>query len=623
MRWYVGLAPLCVLAGWWWLSGAKVGQNTTAASPTSRASSLPWGRAKPPAQRRAALVGRVFDPDGGPLPGALVVVVKTPMAEGAFADLEPLAVLRSDGEGRFRIEQLGLSATVMVSATARGWAATATAATLSPAHEASIELRLARGGGTFYGRVTDGPDAPISASVRVLGGNDAVYQVECDRDGRYELTVPAAAWTLAARADGYDPWSPDDDFLLGERDRIRVDIEMAPETSIRVRVRGADGKPVIGANVFAGDERLQRVGITDERGEYVVRHPDASMAFAASFGGLCWAGRSERPAVGESVVDLETETSRNVRVRVEDEVRRPMAGAVLSVNDSAQFTAGPDGRMEIIGLCPQPQDLVVITNGRRQQVRLRQADSDDLDGIVVLRREYQFRLSVLDERGVPLVGARVWIPGTGSAQTNSRGQLAFTASAWASRGVRVDHPKTGRTETTYVDNALSETAVNELEVHFDALTTVGHIRYRDGSPAAHIAVHVDHNVTYSGADGSFVLIDRAFEVDAFVVEKDDTTAVIERADQLITGRVVDPDGQPVWGATVKATPEAELVEYGQMKSVRTGADGRFVITGLASGKYGLVARHSDFDEVTLIEQSAGSTVTMKFEESATEEPLVD
>ena len=616
MRPIFWLGPLCALAAWWLLARGKVvgtATSATAAASSTRATSGPWAHAPSLRPRPAALVGRVVDPEGGSVPGARVVVVRTPVAEESFPGLIPLAVVSSDGEGRFRIEQLGLTATVMVSATSRGWTSAAVAAVLRPGVEATVELRLGRDGGVFYGRVTDGPDSPVVATVAVLGGNDAVYQVECDTDGRYELGLPPAAWLLGATADGYAPWWEDDQLVLAVGERVRMDIELRPETALRVRVVDEKHRPVVGAVVLAARKELGR---TDERGELMIRNPDDDTTLTVHSGTLCGNGTVVRPSVGEGELEVVVSRGSAALGVVVDERDQPIAGASVTADGDTTTTVsvGADGTFVIDGLCNGGHQL----EGRVGETRRGVADALVWDGqmeesrrtTIVVKQAYDFRLTVRGADRQPLAGARVWLD-SGPAHTDARGQLAWTGQNVT---VSVDNPRTGASLNSSFDGDPSETSVNELLAEFPSKTKQGRVRYEDGAPAAGIAVRADGIVTRTRRDGRFTVDeDATYVLDAFVVEKDEQTneLVIQRASSQLSGRVLGPGGEPLWGASVRATPEGDLREYGQMPTVRTGSDGRFVINGLAQGNYGIVVHHPDFDDLTVIEQPTGREVTAR------------
>lgn len=146
------------------------------------------------------LAGTVRDANGTPVLGAVVAAV--PIAAGP-GELPP--VLRSDSSGRFRFEHLapGMYA---LTATARGLvAAFVPSIDVSAEHETNSDITLAIAGGhRLSGRTLDAAGQPHAVRViatRFSDDEGDLFATESGADGRYELRLPDADYSVGARSD--------------------------------------------------------------------------------------------------------------------------------------------------------------------------------------------------------------------------------------------------------------------------------------------------------------------------------------------------------------------------------------------------------------------------------------
>jgi len=120
-----------------------------------------------------------------------------------------------------------------------------------------VDLSIMRGG-VVSGRVVDGALRPVAGAVVFAHGRGprptmASDTDETDRDGRFELKLPAGEYDLEASHPGFAGVAPERDtrLVVAAGDHLRPTVTLAAGCVISGRVIGRDGKP-------AGDGALER-----------------------------------------------------------------------------------------------------------------------------------------------------------------------------------------------------------------------------------------------------------------------------------------------------------------------------------------------------------------------------
>ncbi len=217
-------------------------------------------------------------PEGIIVEGLVTGSDETPIADATvllegvhWSSPRPHASVRSDAQGRFRLE--GLSANAQVAVRARGFKPSVELGVSTlPSNAAGarvVVFRLDAGGGEVEGRVVDPDGRPVgSARVKVgyFGGSSVDLRdgrrgvsaqpvaVETDSDGRFQylgnLHEGTQPVTVAAR--GWPTWSGTIEVRSGQV--ARVDATLRPPARIEGRVLDGAGRPVEHVSVVDSKE---------------------------------------------------------------------------------------------------------------------------------------------------------------------------------------------------------------------------------------------------------------------------------------------------------------------------------------------------------------------------------
>jgi protocatechuate 3,4-dioxygenase beta subunit len=210
--------------------------------------------------------GRVIDPDGVPVEGAIVSGSATrtaTLADGSFA------VRVDKGAGRLVVEKEGFvvaSLDVMVENRSLE----------------GLEIRLSHGL-TLIGRVLGvDPAAVTESSIAVYpqGGCDTLAPL--DSTGRFEVhNLPSGEWDLSARAG--DRQAMDRVTPTPGQAEVVHDLEFAPVSEVWGRITGPGGELIAGASLeLTGDHGEQFHAQTRVDGSFTLEVPDGSYTLSAS-----------------------------------------------------------------------------------------------------------------------------------------------------------------------------------------------------------------------------------------------------------------------------------------------------------------------------------------------------
>jgi protocatechuate 3,4-dioxygenase beta subunit len=536
-----------------------------------------------PSAAGATVSGRLLDSDGDPVRGAKVAWEAYRTDGGTLVDETkgaapvPLGETKTDDAGRFQVklDKAGVEVAIRVLPGALP------GALLSGPYDSSedvdvdeIELPAPE---KMSGRVTDEAGKPVSgAKVRVRSGSffeedDVVRYAETTTaaDGSFSIAnAPGKSGSLAVRAPGY---APSAQFSMQRTGVERVTLKSGG--TVAGTVLDLAGKPAEGAIVFSGSLAAK----TDASGTYRLSGVPRGTRTVEALGTGDLAARNDavRVKLRETAeVSLRLTRSASVTGSVIDEKsRRPLAGVrVAAAAGGFSFREGErvsrkartdtKGRFRIPGLA-----------SRGYTVRASKSDylPVSMPGItagiaapgtvaIAMQRAATVSGRVADDSGRPVPGAHVGF----ARDSNVRAILRSGPAAFLGRpGV-----------TTGPDGAFRLRGLGPERNRTLEAAKVGYVTARR------------HGVTLKSGD----------------VVKD--VALILKRGLEAKGRVVDPAGQPIAGASVRVSrPEGETsrfmfriggMEDRQKPDAWSGPDGSFRVAGLETGEYVLVVQREGY-----------------------------
>ena len=583
----------------------------------------------------------VLDPAGKPVEGALVSAWPS---VGAFVGIRMNQEKRRSGvtgkDGRAALTSMP-GAPWELEVRARGFARSFQ----SRLAAATVIVRLARGE-AIAGRVLDGTSrAPVAgARVRVdewdslPGEGDArpvASEAVTDARGAFRLEgLGRSAVTLVARAAGYAPARRD-----SARPGAPVELFLFPGPGLTGTVRDDAGRPVAGASIrlFAeGWGSVPPVDATDDSGRFT--------AAGVEPGGYWLAARAgaRAPTLARVAVDARDEASAELIVadggsvtgRIVDAAGRPVARATVRpdafegqglpalLSDALAATASGDGVFTVGPLPPGAFGLEVGSRGRaptRVSAVVVPRKATDL-GDVALDEGLLVRGRVRDRAGAGLGGVQVSAESRRQegfaveTQTDADGGFSLVGLSAGAYDLTASAAGFARAEATA--NAGGEPVELVLE---EAGTLTGRVVDASGRPAEDARVEAEsagaspRETRSMGApanegDGRFTFRDVGAGI--YVVRArapglgegsltgvrvvagraTDAGTIALAASGRVTGVVVDADGQPIPGATVRVERDPNSYRSDD-PSAQTDSTGTFEARGVRPGRMDVVASH--------------------------------
>jgi protocatechuate 3,4-dioxygenase beta subunit len=422
--------------------------------------------------------GTVVGPSGEPVPGARVLLKKSPsggnpreilLAQmmGRQQELEAFA----DATGRFTVRDLGVGA-YSLEATAAGYAKARTAAVEVVDHSPQTDLGevVLELGVTIEGRVTDVEGAPIEgAQVRVA---------EHANQRRFMAGAGPEDHQPAAFSDTNGFFAVED-LAIGEKVDLTVEmnsfatarlpgieaptsrplaVRMERASSVRGQVVDASGRAVAGAelsiqvNITTGSMSVSSTGgsaTSDENGLFVIENVDAGeLQLSARADGYRVAelkSLTVEPGKDLEDVRITMEPGAAVAGRVTDPSGRPVPSAHLMVMEKTRtgFAGGfsnfartdGEGRYRLEGVAPGPRSITVrheeyepVTKELEVQLGGNSLDFAFSGGAEISGR-------VIDEAGAPIAGAHVSVDSGRGSMWGSQREVSDTSGAFSLGGL--------------------------------------------------------------------------------------------------------------------------------------------------------------------------------------------
>ncbi|HEY3447267.1 MAG TPA: carboxypeptidase regulatory-like domain-containing protein [Myxococcales bacterium] len=577
--WAGGLAALAVPAvlGWFFLLRSTSSVGSASSAPSARGHDVPAARASllltaeiPAARGALSIRGRVLGP-AGPISGA--VVVASPETGEDVLSAMSCSVAHACDE---RLLRCGSSA----------------------AKVKIVELVLERRG-----------EAPPLA--RAVSGED----------GSFELAgLEGRAFALWAEIPGK---------LIGVRRGVKAgsedaDVEIGPGMKIGGVVVDEDDKPLVGASLTAVFLEHSRFfdALSGADGSFSIGPvPLGELQVVANAPGLLPVSEPAKTSHRElGRVLLSRPRALGGTVQQDD---APVAGAKVRLESrekEVEATTGADGAFLFGGLSPGSYDLAAtkLLDQARVRVTLESGGKDVLDVALDLTAGGEIAGLVRSEDGSPIANARLWtwnrqgLPRV-DTETDAAGAYRLAALPKGSYLVAAaaDHFQTK--EDRLADVAPGRTATLDWVLK-PASPLAGVVVDEEGRPVegaeigvseitANQIVHLGHRNATTGEDGSFfidrlgpgpysaLVHHRAYVGLQSQVEVPNASVrwVLSRG-LLLSGVVVDEQGQPVAGARVDSWPARESMDRDRSNSQdATGPRGEFRLRGLEPGPHLVMA----------------------------------
>jgi protocatechuate 3,4-dioxygenase beta subunit len=567
-RWIVGGAIAVVAAaiaiGVWMWSGGRDSRGGGATRSTVTGTTA-GGGAKAigaPTTANARIAVTVVNAAGGaPLAGATITLRPT-------KDLQDPVVITTGTDGKARADGLS-SGAWSVTASAGGYEPSETTATLRDGQDTAVDLRLAAGGRTLTGKVTDVhggavvgarvdamPTTRSGATASGLTGDDGTYAVSVV-EGSSDVAVSHADYAPARRQVAIGPDGGVADFALIPGGAI--------EGTVRDRATGApipDAVVVARApnNRFGGALRIVATG-ADGAFRLAALSPGSIELTARGAGKASTEPVLVSLGVAEQLAGVDVLVSRAARVSgtVVDHTGKPVADSMVMMWGGEPETQGEKtddkGAFAFDAVQPGRYQVfagrgVMFGSSKTPPVTIVVADADITDVEIEIARSIPVRGHVEPRQRATVRVERFALDGrSGSWRPDDDGPGMIMVNAGP-----VTTDDKGEFELDAIEpGALRVVARTDAGDHGAAKVVVGE----------------------DGADGVVVPL---------------------AAGASVAGRIVDQDGKPVAGAGVMATRTEGgreiMIRNGAIVSgvqALTGADGSYELRGLDAGKHEIAA----------------------------------
>ncbi len=487
--------------------------------------------------------------------------------------------------------------------------------------------------------VVRAPSGVVGGAELRLRGPEVHDPVALGERGERQFQLPPGRWTATVSAPDFGVQRRSFELLPGYTDLIVVDVVLQPvagPATLVLRAVGPDGAPASGV-ALSVDEIV--VGTTSNQGELEVE------GLAEGPHRLALSGKRYRPSTpvvlelgaGRREVELDVKYAPGT-------LRVVVRGPTGPIPGTAIRFSGPES-LPPLGLDPTGERLLVLPAGRwtasvsspsfglqRREILVEPDEERLLSFDVVLREAEGDGSASLDLRvtgpgGSPVGGARVFLDGDDIGSTASGGNLRVEGLNPGPRKIRVEAPLLSPFEetrplgpTTPLDAALGwRPGVVKLAVRdTDGQKVSAMARFSGSRATAPIPVGEAGEALVELEPGKWRVVVSASEYRihqsdhevAGLPEPQPLAVVLSRPTPETASlalRVVDPEGQPVSGATVRLGEQ----------TLDAGATGTLLAEPVAIGPVTVAASAPGWDPaapeaVDLVPGSQALSITLGF-----------
>ncbi len=546
------------------------------------------------------LSGKVVDQDGGLLAG---VEVELSLPRGGNFTPSSHRMMREGWRGRtsdrgvFKVTSLPAGLGYELTFKLRGFAPHTLEVPPLEAQENRSGLKVVLEPGRLaFGQVVDENDVPVVGAEVVLEespkGSDPM----------------AAMWRMRQRQRS----GKEQSYLTDGQGRFEINDLAAGRYNLEVRASGFAPARVPGVQVSPSDSRAD-FGV-------IVVVPGASIEGRVT--------DSEGTAIADAEISIEA-------------VQRGMMSVRFSSGGEADAKTDARGRFVIEDLLPgQPVNLTVMKKGYASESVANLLPPPSEPVAIVLLTAASIKGQVVDQQGEPIQGAHVMANPDHRMMTAGGTALQHRRPAWANTGEDgsfvIEDVDPGILQVTArargyqqkIQAGVELPAGGEVEIDFaleEGAIIEGTVTTSDGKPVVQASITVSEPVDrFSGrnaisasgrtdVEGRYQLtgspigpatisvyheqgrqLQKSIEVQPGTNVVD---LVLERGFE-ISGQVVDPDGNPMHGATLtiqQAVQPGEIsYSFGGDTQAASGGDGTFTLTGVKAGRYTVTASRDGY-----------------------------